>query len=349
MEHSRIPVIAGPTAGGKSGLAIEVALEFERRGLGRGEIVSCDSVQVYRGLDIGSGKPPPAERRGVAHHLIDVAEPGEPFTVRRWLDLALAALADIASRGRPVIVAGGTHLYVKSLLGGLIEGPGADPALRRSLSSLTREERRAELERIDPAAAARIHPADDRRTIRALEVHRLTGRPISSRQVQWKAGDGTSGSGATGRFLLVILDWPTHAINRRINARVAGMIAAGLVEEARALMDSGRLVGEPARALGYRQVASHLRGECSLADAVEAVKIQTRRYAKNQRTWLRRMRTEYDSLVLTGGEVPLVASAQCVVDACLALAQDGAGRTRGSSGRLEPGGANRRECPRPAP
>jgi len=273
----RFPVIAGPTAGGKSALALALA---ER--LGDAEIVSADSMQVFRSLDIGTAKPSPSERARVPHHLIDVVDPGEPFSVDQWKRLAEHAIDDIRSRGRLPIVAGGTHLYVKALLDGLFDAPPPDPALRAELGAMPAEARRAELERIDPAAAARIHPNDVRRTIRALEVQRATGRPISDWQRQWDAQ-------ARGDAVLIVLRWDPKDLNRRINARVRDMIDAGLVEEARDLWRQGRLTGQAAQSLGYKQLIDHLEGGETLEKSVERIKRETRRFAKNQRTWLRRL------------------------------------------------------------
>ncbi len=283
----RFPVIIGPTAGGKSDLAVSVALALRNTHGIEAEIVTADSIQVYRGLDIGSAKPTPDQRRGIPHHLIDVVEPTESFTVDRWLDLAEAAVADIRARSNMPIVVGGTHLYIKAFLEGLFEGPPADPTLREELGAMDPLARRRLLEEIDPAAAARIHPNDLRRTIRALEVHRLTGRPISEHQRQWDAGRGRTDC------VLIGLDWDVAALNRRINARVRDMMARGLLHETRNLFESGRLGPQAAEALGYKQLLAYLRGPqtpARLEEAVESIKIETRRFARNQRTWLRRLR-----------------------------------------------------------
>ncbi|MCW5776784.1 MAG: tRNA (adenosine(37)-N6)-dimethylallyltransferase MiaA [Phycisphaeraceae bacterium] len=308
---SRFPVIVGPTASGKSALAVEVALALEARGLPRGEVVSADAFQVYRGMDIGTAKPTADERRGVAHHLIDLVEPDdpEPFTLHRWLTLANSHIDGLRARGATPIVVGGTHLYVKALLDGLFEGPGEDAAIRAELRAMEPAARRRELERADPAAAARIHPNDERRTVRALEVYRLTGKPISDHQSQW---DCTPRPDA----LLVGLEWPTEVLNRRINARVKEMMERGLLVEVRAL--APRLGPQASEALGYKQLLTHLEGRATLEEAVEAVKIETRRFAKNQRTWLRRLRETPGSLWLNAdGDTP-ARLAQTVVDAVLA-------------------------------
>ena len=281
----RTPLIVGPTAGGKSSLAVEVCRALAARGQ-PAEIVTADALQVYRGLDVGTAKPTEAERGGVPHHLIDLVDPesDEPFSLHDWLGAANACIADLDRRGVLPVVVGGTHLYAKSLLDGVFEGPEPDEALRDELRAMEAGERRAELARVDPAAAERIHPNDERRTVRALEVYRLTGTPISELQQQWDAVKPAS------RYLLVGLDWPTDAINRRINARVRGMVEGGLVDEARRLWEAGALGGQAGQALGYKQLVAHFEGRCSQAEAIERIKIETRRFAKNQRTWLKRLR-----------------------------------------------------------
>ncbi len=283
---ARFPVIAGPTAGGKSWLAVAVAHELNKiAGREAAEIVTADSIQVYRGLDIGSAKPTVEERGGVVHHLIDVVEPTDSFSVHQWLALAEEKVAEVRSRGRVPIVVGGSHLYIKAFLEGLFEGPAVDPALREELRGADLTELRAELERVDPDAAARIHPADHRRTARALEVFRQTGTPISVLQRQWDRADHLRTD-----CVLVGLDWPSEAINRRINARVKDMIERGLVEEARALYTGGRLGPQAREALGYKQLISAFEGRCSLDDAIEKMKIETRRCGKNERTGVQRVR-----------------------------------------------------------
>jgi len=295
---SAIPVIAGPTAGGKTDLAIEVALAMRERGT-PGEVVTADAYQIYRGMDIGTAKPTPEERRSVPHHLIDVVEPTERFTASDWLSAARGAIAEIRSRGHVPIVVGGTHLYVKSLLDGMFEGPGADEALRAELHALGRDALRAELQRVDPAAAAKLHPNDLRRTVRAIEVFRLTGKPISEHQRQWDLETPTDTS-----TRLITLEWPTESINPRINARVKAMLAAGLVEEVRGLWSARRLGPQAREALGYKQLVDHLEGRCTLDEAVERIKIETRRLGKNQRTWLRRLRTTPGMVCIDATETP---------------------------------------------
>jgi tRNA dimethylallyltransferase len=296
-QPPRGPVLVGPTAGGKSALAVDVALTLARDRKVFAEIVTADSIQVYRGLDIGSAKPTPAEQRGIPHHLIDIIGPTETFTVADWLARARATIADIRARNRLPIVVGGTHLYVKALLDGLFGGPDPDPALREELRQMNPGARRAELERVDPSAAARIHRNDERRTVRALEVHRLTGRPISEHQTQWDRATSSD-------FVLVGLDWPADILARRINARVTDMMARGLLDETRALHGAGCLGPTAREALGYKQLIPFLEGRITLEDAVEQIKIETRRFAKNQRTWLRRLRTTPGSLWIDVAAIP---------------------------------------------
>jgi len=278
-----IPVIVGPTAAGKSAIAVELALLASREGGPAGEVISADSMQVYRGLDIGSAKPTMEERRGVPHHLIDIREPTEAFSLHDWLALAEQAVAAIRGRGGSPIVVGGTHLYVKAFLEGLADVPEADPELRGALEGLPPAELRQELERVDPVAAERIHPNDLKRTIRAIEVHRATGRPLSELQSQWDRAR------ARADARLVMLDLSPEETSRRINARVRSMIELGLVDEARRLWRGGRLGPQAREALGYKQLVEHFEGRATLEEAVEQIKIETRRFAKNQRTWLRRL------------------------------------------------------------
>lgn len=310
----RIPVIVGPTAGGKTSLAVAVAHAFGETGPGVGEVISADAFQVYSGMDIGTGKATAAERQGIAHHLLDVLEPddSEPFTVARWLALAEGCVAEIRSRGNVPIVVGGTHLYIKSFMEGMFEGPGADEALRAELRRTEPAALRAELKRIDPEAAARIHPNDERRTIRAIEVFRLTGLPISEHQAQWDRA-----SSVRGDAFLVGLDWPTEQINTRINARVRQMMADGFVEEVRGLLAAGRLGPQAREALGYKQLAAWIEagGDGNKPDeTVERIKVETRRFAKSQRTWLRRLRPMSGSVWLDPSVQSLGSMAQHIVN-----------------------------------
>lgn len=306
-----MPVIVGPTAGGKTEVAVRTAHALTEHLRAPAEIVSADSMMVYRGMDIGTAKPTEDEREGVRHHLIDVADPWEPFSVDRWRQLAEEAITDIRARGGVPVVAGGTHLYVKALLEGLFEGPPADTALRAELTDMDAESRRALLERVDPEAAARIHPNDVRRAVRALEVWKLTGTPLSEHQREWDAGDVRADA------VLIGLLWSPETLNPRINARVKRMVETGFVEEARALWESGALGEQSREALGYKQLIAHFTGRCSLEEAVERIKVETRRFAKNQRTWLRRLRTTPNSRWLEMDDTPPEIAAQTVVRSAL--------------------------------
>ncbi len=311
LSTSRNPVLAGPTASGKSELGVQVALALG--GPDAAEIVTADAFQVYRGMDIGTAKPTEAERRGIRHHLIDIVEPTERFTVAQWLSLAITSISEVRARGRVPVVVGGTHLYIKALLEGLFEGPEPDAAVRAELQALPQAARRAELERVDPAAAGRIHRNDERRTIRALEVFRQTGRPISEHQTQWDRQRAEARSGSGG-FVLFTLEWPIPELNRRINERVRWMLAHGILDETRRLHQAGVLGPQAREALGYKQLLEHLEGRCTHDEAAERIKIETRRFAKNQRTWLRRLRTIPGAVALESAQRDTWANR--VIDAC---------------------------------
>jgi tRNA dimethylallyltransferase len=272
-----ILVILGPTASGKSELALRVARASAA------EILSVDSMQVYRGMDIGTAKPTQAERAAVRHHAIDLVDASETFTVARFVELADATIADATARGTPLIATGGTPLYYKALFEGLFEGPSADETIRQRLRDLPGAELHRRLSQVDAAAAARIHLQDTKRLIRALEVFELTGRPISSFQTDWSARRQRH------RGTWVGLHWDREALNRRINQRVKSMIEAGWLEETRGLLDRlGPLAGTASEATGYHELADHLAGKLSLDDAIEQIKIATRQLARRQMKWFRR-------------------------------------------------------------
>jgi tRNA dimethylallyltransferase len=286
--------LAGPTASGKSTVALALA---ERHG---GEIISVDSMQVYRGLDLGTAKPTAAERACVPHHLLDVAELSEPFDAAKFVALARAAEADIRARGRWPIYCGGTGLYFKALLEGLGESPAGDAAVRAQLEATPLPELLRELEQHDPATFARIDRANPRRVVRALEVIRLTGRPYSEQRTGWKRENAERGTRNAeletrnprpqtpdpDRFF--VLERDPSDLRARIEARVDAMFAAGLVAETRALLARGLARNRTAmQALGYRQVIEHLRGERDLAATIALVKTRTWQFARRQRTWFR--------------------------------------------------------------
>jgi len=280
-DRPEIALILGVTASGKSDCALDVAEALS------GEIVSVDSMQVYRGMDIGTAKPTTADRARVPHHLIDILEPSDACSAAYFAAEADEAIAAIAARGRLPIVVGGTPLYLMSLMFGMFEGPSADQELRKRLRAVADEEGTGALhrclEKVDPNGAERIHPNDYKRIERALEVYELTGKPLSELQTQWSA-DGLRYPGR-----VVGLRREKEDASRRINARVKQMIEAGLVEEVRRLLAQPKGLSEQARqGLGYAQVIDHLEGRMSLADAMEQIKILTRRFAKHQRTWYRK-------------------------------------------------------------
>lgn len=278
--------IAGPTAVGKSEIAIALA---ERIG---GEIISVDSMQVYRGLDIGTAKPDAGARRKIPHHLIDVCELSEPFDAAKFVRLANRAEAEIRSRNKTAIFCGGTGLYFQAFLDGLGGAPAADPKLRAELEAAPLEQLVEELRRRDPAAFERIDRRNPRRVIRALEVVRTTGKSFSALRSDWP-GQGAAGNRrqATGdRFHLFTRS--AEDLRQRIQARVEEMFRRGLVEETRELLGRGLAGNRTAlQAIGYRQAVEHLRGERNLAETIELVKTRTRQFAKRQLTWFRRYGT----------------------------------------------------------
>jgi len=325
-----IVVIVGPTAGGKSALAIDLAACLP----GGAEIVSADSMQVYREMDIGTAKPTPRERSIVPHHLIDTIDPADDtYSVDRWLTEANAVIESIRGGSKWPIVVGGTNLYVKALLEGLFDGPPASPAVRADLARTDLGALRDRLIRVDPAAARRIHPNDRRRTVRALEVFAATGRPITQMQREWDAGR------ARDDAVVIGIDMPVEVVNRRINARVRDMIERGLVEEVRRLHEAGRLGRQAREALGYKQLIAHFEGRASLDDAIERIKILTRRFAKQQRTWLRRFRAYPRSHWLHVGTHEAIAScdeARSAIEHTSTESRPGSGPTTSQPSRFSP-------------
>lgn len=245
-----------------------------------------DSMAVYRGMDIGTAKPTKAEQGVVRHHLIDVLEPHEEFSVAEYLAAAERAANDIRSRGAEVLFVGGTPLYLKALLRGLFQGPPADEDLRHRLeeeaSRLGPEAFHRRLAEVDPLSARWIHPNDTRRIVRALEVYAKTGLPISAHQRQFAVGMPAEAC------RVFVLDWPREPLARRIDERVERMFASGLVEETRRLLAGPRPLSKTAgQALGYREVIEHLEGQRDLDETIALVKTHTRQFAKRQRTWFR--------------------------------------------------------------
>lgn len=279
-EKPKVVVITGPTASGKSSLAIEMALHFG------GEIVNADSMQVYRGMDVGTAKPSINERKGVPHHLLDVVDPDEDFNAAIYRSLAVPLLRECASRGKLCFVVGGTGLYIKSLLGGLLECPPVDlevrKALRRECEELGPMHLHKRLETIDPESAHKIHQNDKVRIIRALEIIHLTDRPLSS-LIQ-----GHGFRDQPFQAMKICLKMDRDQLYHRINQRSLAMIEGGLVTETEALLSKGYSPDlKPMKSLGYRHVVEFLKGSCEKDEAIRQLQTDTRRYAKRQLTWFK--------------------------------------------------------------
>lgn len=279
----KILVVTGPTATGKTALSVELAKKLG------GEIVSADSMQIYRGMDIGTAKVTKAEMQNIPHHMIDIADPSEDYSVSRYVEEADAAVRGILSRGRLPIVAGGTNLYIDSLIAGIDFAEKAeDAALRESLNKqyddMGGEAMLEHLRGFDPERAAKLHPADKRRIVRAVEIYILTGETITRHDEETKKRPKRYDA------VKIALTFADRAVlYDRINARVDKMVSDGLFDEVKGLLDSGL---SPActsmQAIGYKEPAAYFRGEMSRDEAIELIKLSSRRYAKRQLTWLRR-------------------------------------------------------------
>ena len=291
----RIICVVGPTASGKTKLAVHLAKAYD------GEVVSCDSMQIYKHMDIGTAKPTPEEMEGVRHHLIDIIEPGEDFSVGKYVQLADACVQDILSRGKTAVIAGGTGLYVDSLISGRTFAPVPQTGKREALEARMREaggEAMLEaLRAVDPEAAQRLHPADEKRIIRALEVYEETGKTITQHNLE------TQAIPPRYRPVWLGLDYADRAVlYRRIDLRVDLMLQAGLLDEIRALLALGVSPAATAmQAIGYKEFFGALDGSCTLEAAAALCKQRSRNYAKRQLTWFRR-NPEIRWLRLTGQE-----------------------------------------------
>lgn len=285
VEPGELLVVVGETASGKTRLASELARACE------GEIVGADSVQVYRGFDVGSGKPTAEELGGVSHHLIDVAEPDEDFDAARFVELADAAIADVRARGRVPIVCGGTYLWVRALLHGLASAPRAPKELRAQLQAdaeqLGAPALHARLATVDATTAARLHPNDAVRIVRALEVYETTGRPLS----EWQQAHGFRPERYRARQ--VAIAHPRAELEARIDRRVADMLARGWVDEVRALLLRGHGASRAMGAVGYAEVKAHLEGAIGAAELQPTITRSTRIFARRQRTWLAKANVEW--------------------------------------------------------
>ena len=278
----RIVAVVGPTASGKTALAVELALRFN------GEVVSADSMQVYRKLNIGTAKPTAEEMRGIPHHMLDVAEPGESYSVSRYEKEATACVEDILSRGKLPILCGGTGLYLDALIrgGGFLES-GVDSGLRAKLEEEWEQQggeaMLARLTAFDPHSAARLHLNDKKRIIRAVEVYLQTGITISEHNARTAALPPKYDA-----VMLGLRTEPRQILYDRINRRVTKMLETGLEQEARQLLENGDLVGTAAQAIGYKEMLAYFCGEATLAEAADLIRQKSRNYAKRQLTWFQR-------------------------------------------------------------
>ncbi len=282
MEKPRLIAVAGPTASGKTAAAVRLCQ------LLGGEVVSCDSMQIYRGMDIGTAKPTPAERGGIPHHMLDILEPAQTYSVSAFRKQAGRVIEEIIARGRRPVLCGGTGLYIDALTKPMAFSEESSGEIREALKAIAgepggRARLHAMLAEADPDSARRLHENDVRRVIRAIEIYRLTGRTMTEQMALDRAREGDY------RVKLFALEWPRDILYERIDRRVDKMMADGLVGEVRRLMEGGAPVeGTAMQALGYKEIAAALENRCSMDEAVEAIKRGTRHYAKRQMTWLRR-------------------------------------------------------------
>ncbi len=272
--------LTGATATGKTAVGLALARTLDA------EIISLDSMAIYRGMDVGTAKPTAGERALVPHHLIDILDPDQEFSVAQYLEAAHAKVAEIRDRGHEALFVGGTPLYLKALLRGLFEGPPANWKLRedieREVAEVGSAALHARLEQVDPLAASAIHPNDTRRLIRALEVYRATGQPISHQQLEFDEGRPAESC------RVFVLRRTREEMHERIDARVDEMLARGLADEVRRLTTGGRRLGRTAsQAVGYREVMAHVAGEYDAATMTAKIKTRTRQFAKRQSVWFR--------------------------------------------------------------
>ena len=293
--------LTGATASGKTAVGIELASQIDA------EIISLDSMAVYRGMNLGTAKPTNTDRDRVPHHLIDIVSPDQEFSVAEYRDLAWQTVKDIWRRGREVLFVGGTPLYLMALLRGLVSGPPPDLEFRQQVASEVQQVgSRAlhdRLRQVDPLSATKLHPNDVKRIIRALEVHHLTGQPISHVQTQFH--DGKSAD----ECRVFKLEWPRARLHDRIDCRVDQFFKRGFVEEVQGLLATfGSLSQTSLQAVGYREVLSCLAGECSFEQTVQSVKNRTHRFARHQETWFRRFSECYPVLMADDCDLNRIAT-----------------------------------------
>lgn len=278
----KIIAIVGPTASGKTRLSVELAKKLNA------EIISFDSMQIYRGMDIGTAKPTIEERQGIVHHMIDIADPGEDFSVSRYVEQADAILQELLSQNKTAILVGGTGLYVDSLIRGLEFAPSPNTGLREELCRIAKEQGIEviveRLRQVDPESAQRIHPSNEKRVIRALEIYLESGKTMTQHDLESRAKPNKY------EPLWIGLDYVNReALYSRIDRRVELMLLQGLVQEVQGLLDKNLPQSSTAlQAIGYKEIIAHLQDRCSLEEAKETIQRSSRRYAKRQRTWFRR-------------------------------------------------------------
>lgn len=272
--------LTGPTAAGKTQVGLSLAERLDA------EIISIDSMSIYRGMDIGTAKPSLEDQARVPHHLIDILDPSEEYSLSQYVEEAETKVREIRERGRQVLFVGGTPLYLKALLRGIFEGPPADWDFRREVEEeahrVGTDVLHERLRQVDPLSADELHPNDLRRIIRALEVYKITGSPISHQQLQFDEGRFAN------ELRAFQLDWPRFELHARIQQRVEQMFERGLVDEVRQLLDRfGSLSRTASQAVGYREIGAHLRDEINLSETMQQTTAHTRQFAKRQLTWFR--------------------------------------------------------------
>lgn len=293
-EKKQIYIVLGPTASGKESASFSIAPQINA------EIISIDSMKIYTGLDIGTAKASQKMQAQVPHHCLDIAQPTENFSVSDFVECADNAITDIIERGKVPLLSGGTALYYKGLIEGIFEAPAKDEAYRLELEDFARNNGNEELFKkllsVDPLSAEKLHPNDLRRVIRALEVVKLTGKPISASQKQWSGFHSQQGS-FSGElrydFKMVMLDWPRDLLYERVEKRVDIMIEQGLEDEAKTVYENRDTYSRtPLQAVGYKEFFPYFAGDESLEEAISILKMNTRRLAKSQCTWFRKFPAE---------------------------------------------------------